>query len=45
VGAYVHQYPERLVAVLLSRRLSDKTALSASHGPGIICVGFAISRD
>jgi len=28
VGAYVRQYPERLVALLLSRRLSDKTALS-----------------
>src|SRR5262249_6529873 len=27
-GSYVHQYPERLAAVLLSRRLSDDTALS-----------------
>ena len=27
-GSYVHQYPERLAAVLLSRRLSDDAALS-----------------
>jgi hypothetical protein len=27
-GSYVHQYPERFAALLLSRRLSDKTALS-----------------
>jgi len=25
--------------------LATRAALSASHGPGIICVGFAISRD